>query len=323
MKKTLKVLAIAVGVLVIGLAISFLLLVRSLPSTWQIKQVMSPRKAQSPEFVAQTQTAPDATGKITEKDPRAQGRSHEDKVDESKALSMQVLKDDFMNEKKPLSTVCAYLGSATQSHFLRNDDSGSANEFMKSLSENNKDPLAESAVPLFRYLFRMDTVRELVDTIEKAEADKDEGILKKAEFYAKLGLAAQEMRANKASFDRILMKSYNLFMLSRAVGKHPELARDPATLNYCDQIEKNINLSLDFNADEQVAEMQKFLDYAKVDPKEIGYDSKYRSDVKFELSNKSLTLNHIWIEKLFAKDINKAEKELKAQKIPESEASGL
>jgi hypothetical protein len=155
-----------------------------------------------------------------------------------------------MNEQKPFSTTCAHLQNAEQSHFLRKDDSGSANEFMKSLADaDRKDPLVESAAPLFRFIFRTDGMRDLFDMIEKADAEHDQGLLKKAEFYTKLAFAGQTLRSNKANIDRILMKSYNFNVLARAVGKHPELARDPATLNFCEQIEKNINLGMDFNAD--------------------------------------------------------------------------
>ncbi len=311
MKKALKVFVIIFGAFLVVFVTTILLYVKSLPSSWQIKQTISPRKAQNPAFV------------VKHKPPfQDKEKAYEDKVDDSKAISMQVLKDDFMNEKKPLSTVCAYLGNASASHFLRDDGSGSANEFMKNLAnENNKDPLAEAAAPLFRVLFRMDSVRDLVETVEKAEADNDEGIFKKAEFYTKLGLAGQDIRSSKGKLDQILMKSYNMFMLSRAVGKHPELARDSATLSYCEQIEKNINLNLDFNVEEQATEMQKFLDYAQVDPKEIGYDPNYRSDLQFSLSKKAFVMNLVWIEKLFARDVAKAKKELKEKNNEGSKAA--
>lgn len=322
MKKALKIISITVGVLVLVLVIAFLLFIKSLPSTWEIKQAISPKKAQNPEFVqnAKPSALNAAATPLPEKPGTTPAPSHEEKVDDSKALSMQVVKEDFMNEQKPLSTVCAYLPAAEQSKFLRKDDSGSANEFMKVLADHDhKDPLAESAAPLMRYLFRIDGMRDLIEMIDKADAEHDQSLFKKAEFYTKLALAGQAMRANKANLDRILMKSYNLYILSRAVGKHPELARDPATLNFCDQMEKNLNMGLDYNPEEQSAELQKFLDYAKISPQEVDYDPNYRSDVKFDITNRSATLNHVWIEKLFEKDIAKARKEIKAP-TPSSDA---
>ncbi len=311
MKKALKITATILGILTIGFAIVAVLIIKKLPSPWEVKQAISPKKAQSPVFVQQ---APAKAGEPSPSLNQAKEevpKNYEEKVDEGKARIWQVLKEDFMSEQTPLSTVCNHLNNAEKSHFLRKDDSGSANEFMKSLSENDqKDPVAESAATLFRFIFRVDGMRELFDMIEKADAEHDQGLFKKAEFYTKLGIAGQNIRSNKTNIDRILMKSYNLYTLSRAVGRHPELARDPATLRFCEQIEKNINLKLDFNPDEQAGELQKFLDYAKVDPKEVGYDPNYRSNVDFNFKNNSLQLTQTWIEKLFAKDIGRAKREV-------------
>jgi len=151
----------------------------------------------------------------------------------------------------------------------------------------------------------------LLEMIDKSQSQGSDDLMKKAEFYAQLGFAAQEIRSNKPSIDRLLMKSYNMYILTKAVGKHPELANDPATLGFCEQMEKNINMNSDFNPDQQSQELEKFLDYAKIDPKEVDYDPNYRSDVQFKFDNNTLQLNKIWLEKLFAADMRKAEKEIK------------
>lgn len=323
MKKALKVIAVVLGVSVIGFIVVALLFIKALPSPWEIKQKLSPQKAKSPEF-AQTHQENAAATPAPTTPSAAVSKTHEEKVDDKKVQGWKIIKEDFLNTQVPFASVCTNLPMAERSHFLRADDSGSANEFTNRLLDtNSKDPIVESAASLFRYLFRLGSFDELFDMIEKAERENDQGLLKKAEFYTKLGLAAQEVRSNKANIDRVLMKGYNLYVLSRAVGKHPELARDPATLNYCDQLEKNMNLNLEFNADEQAAELQKFLDYAKVDPKEVGFDPSYRSDVKFNFSQNSLQLNHIWIEKLFEKDIQRAREELKKapSQVPETSGS--
>lgn len=311
MKKALKLIAVLLGGSLLVFVILVLLFIKSLPSTWEIKQKVSPKAAQKPEFSAPTVPADAAKEKPLEKPAVAKAKTQDDRIDEGKELSARVLLEDFLNEQKPLSSVCAQLGQAPHSRFLRKDHSGSAKEFMKSfLEEDAKDPLAESAAPLFRYVFRLENMKELIGMVENAQVERDEGLFKKTEFYTKLGLAAQELREQKPALDRLLMKSYNLFILARAVGQHPELARDPASLQYCEQLEKNLNLHLEFNAEEQARELQKFLDYARITPEELDYDPEYRSDLKFNYTNKSLAMNQIWIEKLFAKDIQKAQQEL-------------
>ncbi|WP_413291405.1 hypothetical protein [Bdellovibrio sp. HCB337] len=317
MKKALKVIAVVVGSLLVVLVIVIAFFIKSLPSTWEIKQTLSPRKAQNPSFATNGSSAP-LPEKGEEPSPqKPTPKTHDDKVDESKILSQRVLHEDFLNEKQPLSSVCANLPAATQSRFLRKDESGSSKEFLsRLLDENEKDPLVESAAPLFRYLTRLPSMRELFELVEKAEAEHDQSFTEKAWFYGKVALVAQELRGNKSNIDRLLMKTYNMYMLSKAVAQRPELARDPATLNFCDQIEKNINFNLDFNPEEQAHEFQKFLDYAKVNPKHIGYDSNYRSNVNFEVGTGSVILNKIWLEELFAADIKKAREELEAKEGP-------
>lgn len=312
MKKALKVIAVVFGGLFIVLVVALAIFIKKLPSTWEIKQTLSPRKAQSPSFSANKGTPELPTKQSDDATEKPAPKNHDDKVDESKELSRRVLHEDFLNEKKPLSGVCVHLASAPKSRFLRGDDSASGNEFMRRLlDENEKDPLVESAAPLFRFMTRLDSMRDLFDMVEKAEAENDQSLPQKAWFYAKVAMVAKEIRANKENIDRILMKTYNMYMLTKVVAQRPELARDPATLNYCEQIEKNINYSMDYNPEEQAQELQKFMDYAKINPKDIGYDPQYRSDVKFKSDNGSFTLSQIWVEQLFAADIKKAREELK------------
>jgi hypothetical protein len=312
MKKALKVIAVVVGIFLFVFIVAFVLILQKLPSSWEVKQALSSRKVQNPEFVAKSAPVnPQKPGEpLPEKKMEALARTNEDRADEGKELGQRAVKEDFLNEQKPLASVCAHLDKASSSKFLRSDDEASSKEFLTKMLDNDKDPLAESAAPLFRYVLRLPQVKELIAMVEQAQAEHAGTILKKAEFYGQIGLAGQEVRSNKAEIDRMLMKTYNMYILSRAVGKHPELARDPATLSFCEQIEKNINLNLDFNPDQQAEELSKFLDYAKVPPEEVGYDPKMRSDVQFKIDNGSLLLKNIWIEKLFAADMKKATKQL-------------
>jgi len=227
----------------------------------------------------------------------------------TKSASNKALHENFMNEQQPIASVCAYLSEAPASHFLKDDNSASLRQFLKKMIEEPKDPLAESAAPFFRYLFRLSEVRDLVQTLDTAN-ETAEQFRNKAEFYGKIGLAALEVAENKHNFDQILMKTYNLYVLTRAVALKPELARDPAILGFCEQIQKNINMNLAYDVDQQATELQKFLTYAGLSPKEVDYDINYRSDVKFKINDKSIILGNIWIEKLFVGDIEKAKKQI-------------
>jgi hypothetical protein len=321
LKKTFKVIAIIIGTFVIVFAVVLLIFIKNLPSSWQIKQAMTPRTGKNPQFAKPVTDAKSPAPKAGENLPaknEVKVRNEEDRVDEGKELGLKALKEDFLNERQPLASVCKYLGAAGTSRFLRGDENASSKEFMKKLTAEDKDPLIESAAPVFRYLLRLPQVKDLLTLVEQSQAENDRDLLKKTEFYGQIALAAKDIRSNKANLDLMLMRTYNMYSLSRAVAKRPELARDPATLSFCEQIEKNTNMNLDFDVDQQAQELQKFLDYAKVTPQEIGYDPNYRSDVKFEFQNSSLVLQNIWVEKLFAEDIAKAKRQV-AKPLPPAE----
>lgn len=274
MKKVMNAILTGLGLLVFSLLASLLIFLYKMPSAAQLKQAVAAKMVDGNEL-----------------------------VDKS-------IHENFMNEQQPVASVCAYLPEAPHSHFLKNDNSASSRQFLKKMIEEPKDPLAEAAAPLFRYLFRLPEVRDLVQILDTANEQKAEQLRDKAEFYGKIGLALLEVRENKHNFDQILLKTYNLYTLTRAVALKPELARDPVTLGFCEQMQKNINMNLAHDADQQAAELQKFLTYAGLSPKEVGYDANYRSDVKFAINNKSILFGNIWIEKLFAGDIAKAKKEI-------------
>lgn len=309
MTKTLKIIASLVFVLFIFGFIGLLAFVYTLPSAWELKKKIMPQKVESPAFVAKTPTAlPDKTAESTPTPTPAE--THADTTDEMKTESLQVLHDDFMNSQRPLSDACGSLANASTSHFLRRDESASYKQFTKSLLSPEKDPLVEAAASVFRFVFREGEMQDLVRRLEHASAEGDSGLLRKTEFYGQAAIAMDELRNDKSTLDHLLMKSYNLFILAKAAGLHAELARDPATLSFCSDLEKNINLNLDFNAEDQAQQMRKFLDYAKITPQEVGYDPSYRSDIQFSLLQNSLLMQNIWLDKIFATDLQKAEKQL-------------
>lgn len=308
MKKALKVVAILGGVLVLIVALFFVLLLNMLPSPAEIKRAASPQKIETSEVAVPT----GANMPLPEKQSVAATptKTYEQKVETSKELNLKLLKEDFLNEQVPLATVCNNLSWAAPSRASASSKI-KPQDFLSELAKpTDRDPIIESTGPVLRYLFRQSRMRELTDMIFQADENKDNGFMKKAEFYSQLVLVAQQLRDNKEKLDQVMMKSYNLFILSKALGLKPELAKDPATLDFCRQLETNTNQQLDFNADEQAAELKKFLDYAQVKPVEVGYDPSYRANAKFSYNNNNVRLGNIWLEDIFEIDA-KAEEAIK------------
>src|SRR5437868_9025585 len=98
MKKPLKVIATIFGVLVFAFLLFVVLLVRKLPSAWEIKQSIVPKSVQNPEFVKKDSAALSGDVASAGKPVETPAKTQEEKVDDSKARSLKVLKEDFMNE---------------------------------------------------------------------------------------------------------------------------------------------------------------------------------------------------------------------------------
>lgn len=317
MKKALKVLAIVFGCLIVLFAVILIGFISKLPSSYQIKQALSP-KAAAPAFESATKApAPNTLPQKAPEDSEAKPvASQQSRLDDAKEISRKAMHEDFLNDRQPLASVCAHLDRAAESRFLKADENANSKEFMKKLTDPIKDPLIEAAAPAFRYILRRPGVRNLIDMVEKAQAENENDFMQKASFYTQMAIAANDVRSSKPELDQVLMKSYNMYVLSKAVAKSPALARDPATLRFCEQIEKNLNDDLEYNADQQAEELQKFLASAEIAPADVGYDPKYRSDVTFSFKNNSILLDNIWIEKLFAEDMKKAGKEIEKSLPP-------
>lgn len=311
LKSALKVvlLSVALTILVCGGLLMWGL--SKLPSAFEIKQSVTPPALQTKVV---NQMRPNSALEINESPQGTLGDSHS--LPEKQVADLEnerlvqettkVLTEDFMDTRKPLVESCRNLGLAKDSHLLRDKKSASAKYFFQSLAQEQKDPLVETAAPVLRYVFRAPGMQNVMSMVLQAQENKDLGLLKKAEFYYEIYQAGQYLQNHRTTLDMILQKSYNLHHLAKAVAVKPELAQDGATLNFCEQMEKNLNSDSEYDANLASQEMMNFLKDAGIEPKDIGYDPKYRSKVKMNLGSSQVSLNDTWMVQLFARDIEKA-----------------
>lgn len=311
-KSLLKVLSISLALVVVTLGGLAFWGLSKLPSAFEIKQSLTPPALKKAEAIAQAPSqevselpAAHKEGSEVATSPSSESHGNSNVT----ANTARVLLEDFVDTRKPLVEGCRNLALASESHFMRDPNSASAKYFFESLAQEQKDPLVETAAPILRYIFRAPGMQSVVEMVMKAEEAKDLGMLKKAEFYYEIYRAGDFLKDHKDDMDVILQKTYNLHHLAKAVAQKPELAKDTATLSFCEQMEKNVNDSGIYNADQAASEMMKFLSESGVDPKSIGYDPNYRSKVKLNLSSSQVSINDTWVVKLFARDIEKAHKE--------------
>ncbi|WP_413612203.1 hypothetical protein [Bdellovibrio sp. HCB-110] len=313
-KNLLKVLSISLALVVVMLGGLAFWGLSKLPSAFEIKQSLTPPALKKADAGAHGKPEGTTEASAANKDESpaviSDGAPSEAPAKSNvTANTTKVLLENFTDTRKPLVEGCRNLAQASESHFMRDPESASAKYFFESLAQEQKDPLVETAAPILRYIFRAPGMQSVIEMVMKAEEIKDLGMLKKAEFYYEIYRAGDFLKDHKDDMDVILQKTYNMHHLAKAVAQKPELAKDAATLSFCEQMEKNVNDSGTYNADQAASEMMKFLSDSGIDPKSIDYDPNYRSKVKLNLSSSQVSINDTWVVKLFARDIEKAHKD--------------
>lgn len=312
-KNILKIFAISFSAIVIVLAGLLVWGLSKLPSAFQIKQSLTPPALRSTAVKTGTLTPPPKTAALpahTSETSMAEN-SPAPPISEKEQLAEDTSKaifNDLIDTRRPLVESCRNLSLAPESKLLSDPENASAKYFFKSLAQEQHDPLVETAAPILRYIFRAPGMQTVVDMIMKAEEQKDLSLLKKAEFYYELYRSGEFLKGHKDDMDVILQKTYNMHHLAKAVAQKPELAKEPSTLTFCEQMEKNVNEAGAYNADEAASEMMSFLNSAGITAKSIGYDPHYRSKVKLNLSSTQVMINDTWVVQMFARDITKAQK---------------
>lgn len=290
----------AIGIVMVALFSIFWGL-NQLPSPKDIHQALNQDFSSSSKGVAQT---PSVQKQATSSQTKHPEKKEQDPVKEASAndlAEIRVLFEDLSDPRKPYAQLCANLAAGAESPFFKNAQNASAESFFDSLTSETKDPMVESAAPILRYVFRAPGMQSVLDMIVKSTEKENEGILKKAEFYYSMFRVGKFLKEHAQEMDQILQKSYNMHYLAKAVALHPELARDAATLSFCDQMEKNINSNDSYDADEAAKEMMKFLKDSGVDKNQIGYNPNYRSQVKLQLTDSQVTINDAWVAQLFTR----------------------
>ncbi|WP_413587524.1 hypothetical protein [Bdellovibrio sp. HCB274] len=302
-KKVLKILAISFSSVVIVLGAFGIWALSKLPGPSQLNEAVRAVDANL-EQTAKSHSAKvepavpeqSASGdRAKSKDEAMQDSAEQKKVDVRAAVEF------LADPNQPMSDACRDLGRAGESGFFPKKTDRSAVKFFEVLVKPQKDPVIESVAPLLRFVFRAPGVSEILKMTENSTGE--DSLADKAALYAEILRTANYLRTNGTEMNNVLQKSYNIHMLSKAVALKPELASQSSTVNFCEQIERSLVDRQDLNVEEQVQEMEKFLQDSGIDPKSIGFDPKYRARVQTEFDKNSLTIKDAWLKELFSKGL--------------------
>lgn len=303
-----KILGISLGLTILTLGSLMLWGLAKLPSAFELKESLTPAALQEmPPTSPRPTSSPPAEGNIPlPKKMVTEKPSPSSSENALRLQTLQVLTEDFMDPRRPLVDTCRIMERAPSSEFLKDARHASARYFFSHLAEENRDPLSETAAPVFREIFRTPGMRQVLETILQSEEHRDPSLLKKAEFYYQIYKAGSELKENVEDINRVLQQSYNLHVLMKAVAKKPELAKDPRVISFCEDLQKDLNTSALIDADAAAQEMVGLLETHGVKPAELNYDPQYRSHIDLSLANTQIQLNDSWVAQIFAADIEKA-----------------
>jgi hypothetical protein len=306
-KKLLKITAISLSSIIVVFGLLGFWLLTKLPGPSKVKEVIeasSKHEQKSESAIADKPSADIGTqyaAEDQEASEEAPAANAESKTRVATKAETHAILSELSKPDVPMVSACRDLARAGESGFFPKQTERSAMKFLESIVQPQKDPVLESIAPVFRYVFRAPGVREMLEMSEKAQGN--DSLMLKAEFYREMYRAANFLRNNTDEMNQVVQKAYNLHIVSKAVALKPQLANDNATMSFCEQIEKSLTENQNLNVEEQVQEMQKFLQDSGIDAKSIGFDPKYRARVQSEFKEKSLTVTDSWLKDLISKGL--------------------
>jgi hypothetical protein len=293
--KIILILIAALGALAIVFIIAIFMM---LPTPGQMGRMMFREKPSMSGAGAVAEVpapnAPDTTAPLpaaeTEKAPPGQSKFT---LDPEKH---QAILDSLLSPEVPLTDFCSHMNLPSKAGGLKSiDDFGRTfrDHFMK---ENGQDMAMDALLPLFRTMLRYPEMTELIELLKNSREPDRDGVIAKAEFYALITRAYYRLNSQRPVLEDIMDRNYHLFMLARAIQKKPELAKDPAVMDYCLQIQNATNESQPFGAEEERAAFTGFLEQSGVSASEIGYDSNYKTKFTVKASGLNIALKGGWME---------------------------
>ncbi len=284
-------------VILIAIGIVFI----KLPSVASLGQKLSTKKSQVP--VASASVAPPVS-QVERSESTVEAESSVASADATSAAGERsteaklLLLEDFIDPNKPLSDFCNYLQYYKNSPFKSNQEVDQALD--ESVLSENKDPRLQAVKPVFRYMMRLPKLNKLIREAQSAGPEGEETILKKADFYAKVFTAFQEVQAHQGDLESIIDRTYFYMGLNNLIAAKPELMNDARIHSYCSGVEQSFNQAEVVRFSEEKRQFLNLLSDLNVNPADIQFDPAYKSQIEFKLNPSNIGLEgKSWLEQIF------------------------
>ncbi|MES2769773.1 MAG: hypothetical protein V4596_11570 [Bdellovibrionota bacterium] len=159
--------------------------------------------------------------------------------------------------------------------------------------DRNDSKLESFRVPI-KHIFQSKPMKELFAEIDEVDKDNLQGeertsYLKKIGFYAIAVKKAQEAYSQKAEYEEIGDRAYDLYVISQIVEKKPELALDKNVLDFCNQLQTSIGQKSKSDITEERKELLKLIEYAGLTPQQLDFNPQVRTKFNIDLSKTGLS----------------------------------
>lgn len=296
MKKTLKIFLYTTTAVLLVFVIGLAVLFKSLPSPREMVAAVRPTASQQARLAQQPQSAPVEHESKSENQQSSQ--SLESTESPGPSSREELLADFLLNTERPMLKICDHLEAAADSKIkLEQPDIFSALE--EAIRKDPNDPFSNAiAIPL-RAILRLPQIQEFLLEAESYDlAEDEENLVDKAAFYRKAFAAYQELKRNEEKINDTGKYAYQLYVISQIAKENPALSRDPSVRDFCEQTQRAIAEEKKFSSQEMTEQMLRLLDFAKVSPESIGYESEIKSGFTFEITDSALQIGLGWINKL-------------------------
>lgn len=205
--------------------------------------------------------------------------------------------DRYLVDDRIHSRVCENL--ATPSPPFKN-----AEEFGKQierslLGESRPSAAVEAIMLPVEYMFKNESVRELIKAAREASMNEKTGFMQKAQFYALTAQVTTSILSSRDELEKVSAKAYELFALSRAVALKPKILEDPDLGDLCSRFERAVIDGISQNEKDDRENMLRMFERHGISMAAIGYDPKAPTGLRLVQDGSSLQIKLPWLDRVF------------------------
>lgn len=207
--------------------------------------------------------------------------------------------DRFVGQGDRTLNVCDELQNLSA---LAPIDRASFTQAIQQQVNGTDNPFANAALAPLAALLQIPNVGSVVAQIRDAQDESDPGLVHQAQFYTTVALAASDVYSNRATLDAVSDHAYHLSVMARLASYVPASANDSTFQNLCDAVEARVitpgTTAAQDNAAEKSALVQ-LIGAAGLTPSQVGFDPQMNTHLSVGITPEAVTVSSPWMNQMF------------------------